>query len=145
MKFYLPVIAALLFISCSGGGGGTSQPVADAGKPTSEKNKQIASKNEAVQVTQAAQDLEKQGRQMESYRLANDAGSARQCGAVKEDLQGEVRELEIKINNLPGQFNNALKPIVNDLNACVSCSKTTALASCVKARASINKAIKEIF
>lgn len=111
----------------------------------SEKNKQIALKNEVVKATEAAQMLEKQGRQMESYRLGADAESARQCKVVAEDLQRQTTDWEAKVKSFPESFGTHLTPVTSDLKACVSCSKTAAMPACVRARASLNKAIKEIF
>lgn len=111
----------------------------------SEKNKRIALKNEVVRATEAAQTLEKQGRQMESYRLANDAESARQCKAVEADLQRQAKDLEAKMKSFPDPFGASLTSVAPDLHACVSCAKRAAMPACVNARASINKAIKEIF
>lgn len=148
MKFFIAILVLILFVSCSGNKNNNPSPSinnAAAANPKSEKNKEISLKNEVVQATQTAQDIEKRGRQMESYRLAVDTESARQCAAVKENLQREIKDLELKINNFPRPFNDSLKPSVADLNGCVSCSKTTAMASCVKARASINEAIKQMF
>ena len=109
-----------------------------------EKNKQTAVLNEVGATVQDAQAVEKLGRNMDSYRLAADAESKRTCGTVSEDNQRELAELEKRINNLPGNYKDQLISIVPDLNRCVSCTKN-AMESCVKARASINKMIKEIY
>ena len=144
MKLYVLLPAVLFLISCSGGA-----PPQQPGKATkeianTEKNKQIALRNEVIETTQAAQKLEKQGRDMESFRQAIDAESARQCRSVMEERQRQAKELEAKVNNFPNPFNSYLTPIIADLNACVSCSKT-AMTSCVKTRAELNKAIEEMF
>lgn len=153
MKICL-VITLALFAACSNNAvvennnsaqstGGANANVGKA--ELSEKNKQIAVKNEVTKTTEAAQMLEKQGRQMDSYRLAADAESARQCTVVEADLQRQVEDLEAKIKNFPNPYNEFLTPITNDLNVCVSCSKTKAAAACVRARAATNEAIKQIF
>ncbi len=81
---------------------------------------------------------------MNSYRLALDAESKRTCNVVMEDNRREIADLETKIKNLPGIYHEQLTSIIPDLNECVSCSKN-AMDSCVKARASVNKIIKEIY
>ena len=150
----LIIFTSFLFAACSNSDGGdagaSNNKIATGGgnvgkAELSKKNKQIALKNEVTKATEAAQMLEKQGRQMESYRLASDAESARQCKAVEEDLQRQTKDLEAKIKSFPEPYISSLAPITGDLNVCVSCSKRTAMASCVKARASVNNAIKEIF
>lgn len=141
MKLAVLILTIFLFISCSG-----NRPAdnAVADNPKTEKNKRIALSNEITEATQAAQKLEKQGRDMESFRQWSDAESRRQCSTVMEDRQRQVKVLEDKIKSFPNPFNASLTPIITDLNACVSCSKT-AMTSCVKTRASINKAIDEIY
>lgn len=144
MKLYFLFLAAFLCISCSGIA--SPQP---ANKPSpqianTEKNKQIAQRNEVILVTQAAQKLENQGRDMDAMRQAVDAESARQCGNAMRERQRQVTELETKVNNFPDSFKSYLTPIIADLNVCVSCSKT-ATATCIKTRAELNKAIGEMF
>lgn len=155
MKICLSITLAFLLAACSNAGGNNAaQPenkVAGVGNNNanaaelSEKNKRIAFRNEATRATETAQMLEKQGRQMESYRLAADAETARECKAVEANFQREVKDLETKIKSLPDPFDASLTPIMQDLKACVSCSKQAAMPACVKARASINDAIKEMF
>lgn len=154
MKLRTSIILALFFLAACGSN--APQPndkaAANVGDNSnnsaalmSEKNKRIALKNEAVKATETAQTLEKQGRQMESYRLANDAASARACKSVEEDLQRQAKDLETKIKGFPDPFGASLAPVVGDLNLCVSCSKQAAMPACVKARATVNDAIKQMF
>lgn len=150
------LLALFLLVGCSNDAGGDNSAAnnkaatnADgaanaAATPLSEKNKQIAIKNEVTRAVEAAQRLEKQGRQMDSYRLAADAASRRSCKTVEEDLQREVKDLETKINGFPEDFAANLSPFVGDLHVCVSCAPGAA-ASCVKARASVNEAIRKIY
>ncbi|MDQ6786245.1 MAG: hypothetical protein M3033_05430 [Acidobacteriota bacterium] len=143
IKLCVPLLAVFLFTSCSNNAQQQAKnSVADPAKI--EKNKQIAQTNAAIEVTQAAQKLEKQGRDMEALRQAVDAESARQCHTVMEDRQEQVKNLEAKVSDFPNNFKTRLIPIINDLNVCVSCSKT-AMTSCVKTRASLNEAISEMF
>ncbi len=136
------MLSALFFVSCSA----VSQP----NKPVTidnakiEKNKQIAVLKEVSETVRDAQSLEKIGRNMNSYRLAFDAESRRICNVVMENNRPELVNLEARIKNLPSSYQNQLTPIIPDLSECVSCSKK-ATDSCVKARASINKIIKEIY
>ncbi|MCA1625213.1 MAG: hypothetical protein LC768_12545 [Acidobacteria bacterium] len=141
MKFVITMLSALFFISCSAA---PDNPVTTAAGAKIEKNKQTAIKNEVSEITRESQYLERIGRDMDSYRLAKDAESHRTCTALMEDRGKEIADLEARIKNLPDNYNNQLTPIIIDLRECVSCSKT-AMESCVKTRASINKAIKEIF
>jgi hypothetical protein len=93
---------------------------------------------------QDAQKVEKLGRNMNSYRLGTDAESKRICNVVSEENRAGIADLETRIKNLPDNYKEQLYPIIIDLNECVSCSKK-AVDSCVKARASINKMIKEVY
>ncbi len=153
MKLRTSIILALFFLTACGGAPQSNDKVVNnvgdnsnnSAALMSEKNKRIALKNEAVKATETAQTLEKQGRQMESYRLANDAGSARACKSVEEDLQRQAKDLETKIKGFPEPFGAPLAPIIGDLNLCVSCAKQTAMPACVRARATINDAIKQMF
>jgi len=108
------------------------------------RNKQIAVTNEVKQLTTLAQKLEKQGRGMEIYRQAGNAENERECNFSMEDGQKQIKDFEARVNNLPDNFKTQLVLLTADLNACVACEKK-ALESCIKARASINQAIKEIF
>ena len=109
-----------------------------------EKNKQTALLNEVSELTRAAQGLERQGRDMDSYRLSSGAESQRTCNVLMEDRQREVNDLEARIKNLPDTYGIRLAPIIPDLNQCVSCSKK-AMSSCVKIRAAVNGLIKELY
>ena len=90
------------------------------------------------------QKLEQQGRDMDALRQWSDAESQRQCGVAMENRQRQVKDLEVLVKSFPNPFNSNLTAIIGDLNVCVSCSKAAA-ASCVKTRASLNQAIKEIY
>ncbi len=81
---------------------------------------------------------------MDAYRLALGAENRRVCEQLMEDRRREILDLETRIKNLPENYHAQLTPPLVDLNQCVSCSKQ-ANESCVKARASINKTIKEIY
>ena len=142
VKLTITILFAFFFIACS------TVPPADkpaaANKAIIEKNKQIALLNEVGKIVRDAQSVEKLGRNMNSYRLGFDAESKRICNVVSEENRGGVVDLETRIKNLPDNYKDQLFPIIPDLNECVSCSKK-AVDSCVKARASINKMIKELY
>ncbi|MGI8849568.1 MAG: hypothetical protein ACR2HT_05310 [Pyrinomonadaceae bacterium] len=141
MKFLITMLSALFFISCSAAS--PSKPVVpDATKI--EKNKETALLNEISEIVRTAQSLEKLGRNMDAYRLAPDVESRRTCNLLMEDRRREIADLEARIKNLPGTYNDRLTLLLADVNRCVACSKQ-ATESCVKARASINKTIKEIY
>lgn len=141
MKFFITILSALFYFLCRRAA--ANKPViADSAKI--EKNKQTAVLNEVGATMRTAQSIEKLGRDMNSYRLAGDAESRRTCNLLMEDRRREIADLETKIKNLPENFHSQLTPILADLNECVSCSKQ-AKESCVKARASTNKVIKEIY
>ena len=142
MKPYLTLLVILVFTSCSQNPPANKPAVVDNAKI--EKNKQTALLNEVSELTRAVQRLERQGRNMNSYRLASGAESQRTCNVLMEDRQREVNDLEAKIKNLPDTYSIRLTPIIPDLNECVSCSKK-AMSSCVKTRATINGLIKELY
>lgn len=142
MKIYIAALTIFLFVSCSSSAPTNNNAVKDPAKI--EKNKQTAVLNEVTETTQAAQKLEKQGRDMEALRQWSDAESRRQCGAAMDERQKQVKDLADKIKNFPPPLGASLTSFIDDLNQCVSCSKT-AMPSCVKARASINKTIGEIY
>ncbi|MCY7375928.1 MAG: hypothetical protein LH472_08130 [Pyrinomonadaceae bacterium] len=142
MKTTLLIITAFIFGACSG------NPQAENIDPNKEKiiskNNQTAIINEVTLITTAAQKLEKEGRGMEIYRNSVKAESLRQCNLISADEQKQVQDLADRITKLPESYNPILTPIIGDLNECVACSKKAA-ESCVKARASINKAIKQLY
>ncbi len=143
MKLSISILfTATLFISCA------NQPRADktgaATVANTEKNKQIAFKNEVTEITRVAQKIEQQGRAMDSYRALPGAEGARQCASVMDDQRKQTANLEARVKNLPENYNARLTPIIGELNDCVSCGKQ-AIDGCKKARASINQAIKEIY
>lgn len=145
MKLFIAALSASFFLACSNAPTANKSVVSDAAKIEKiEQNKQTAILNEVGAVMRDAQSLEKLGRDMNSYRLAADAESRRTCLALTEDRRRETTALEIRIKNLPANYNAQLTPILADLNDCVSCSKQAKI-SCVKARASINQTIKEIY
>ncbi len=136
------MLSALFFISCSAASKPDKPVIVDSAKI--EKNKQTAVKNEVGKIIQESQYLEGIGRNFDSYRISQKAESRRACNDLVEDQRREIADLEARIHKLPDNYSDKLTPIINDLNQCVSCSKT-AMESCVKARATINQTIKEIF
>lgn len=143
-KLFVFLSAIFLFSSCAAV---SNQPQSKKAPPDPaliEKNKEIALRNEVTLVTQEAQKLEQQGRDMEAIRQAPDAESKRQCNVATEYRQQQVKDLDNKVKSFPNPFNATLTPIISDLNVCVSCSKT-ALPSCIKTRAALNSAIGEIY
>ena len=143
MKFYIPILAVFLCISCS-----TTKPQNDEQAAKNEqiraKNRQTAAVNEASMITQTAQKLEKEGRGMDTYRKSSKPESQRECNAIMETEQKQISELDERIKKLPEPFNAQLTPLTADLNACVSCAKN-AVESCIKSRATINGIIKHLF
>ncbi len=143
MKLCISILfTTFLFVSCA------VQPPANksgaASVANTEKNRQIALKNEVTEITRIAQKIEQQGRAMDSYRALPGADGARQCAAVMDDQRKQTADLEARIKNLPENYNARLAPIIGELNHCVACAKQ-AIEGCKKARASINQAIKEIY
>lgn len=139
MKLSIALLTAFLFVSCSAPSPAPENSALAENKRA--KNREIAAANEVTEIIQVAQKLERQGR---VFSESTDAASASGCGAELEDRQAKVKELDERIKKLPERFSNALLPVIPDLDACVSCSQE-ALKSCVKARASVNKAIEEIY
>lgn len=143
VKIFITILFALFFIACS-----KTSPVDEATvankKAIIEKNKQTDLLNDVGKILRDAQSVEKLGRNMNSYRIGLDAESGRICNTVSEENRRGITDLETRINNLPDSYKDQIFPIVTDLNECVSCSKK-AVESCVKARASVNKMIKEIY
>lgn len=142
IKISITILFAFFFIACS------AAPRADKpeaqNKAIIEKNKQINLLNEVGKILQDAQKIEKFGRNMNSYRLGTDAESKRICNVVSEENRAGIVDVENRVKNLPDNYKDQLSPIITDMNECVSCSKK-AVDSCVKARASINKMIKEVY
>lgn len=144
MKFSIIILSVLFLFSCSAPAKPPPGKSAAPDPAKIEKNKETALLNEVSEVVRAAQSLEKLGRNMDAYRLAPGAESRRACQQLMDDRRREIAELEIRIKNLPGDYNAQLTPLLADLNQCASCSRQAA-KSCVKARASINKTIKDIY
>lgn len=143
MKLPSIILFALFLFSCAAPAP-TPRKTAAPDPAKIEKNKETALLNEVGEVVRALQSLEKLGRNMDAYRFAPGAEDRRTCRQLMEDRRREISDLEIRIKNLPENYNAQLIPQLADLNQCVSCSKQ-ATESCVKARASINKTIKEIY
>jgi hypothetical protein len=140
MKAYILILPLFFCVSCA-----DKPPVNSAvNEKTREKNKQVVVKNEVTEVTRFAQKIEQHGRDLQSYREASGAESARQCNQIVEERRADITDLETRINNLPENYKNKWKLIVAELNECVSCAKKT-LNDCKTARASINQAIKELY
>ena len=141
MKFCFLFFTIFFFASCSAEKPRQSDEERENIKA---RNEEIALKNELSDITLNAQKLEKKGRAMEIFRQANNAQNDRECAAAMEEAQKETNELDARIAKLPDIYKKPLAPVIPDLTDCVSCSKT-AMESCVKARASINKAIKDLY
>lgn len=140
MKLCILLFTSFLLTACA-----AKQPAVNAADESRKaKNKQVAVINEVTQLTTLAQKLEKQGRGMEIYRQANNAENWRECRIAMEDGQKQIQDFEARVNLVPDNYKTQLLPLKNDLDGCVSCEKK-ALESCVKARAAINQAIKEIY
>jgi uncharacterized protein YjgD (DUF1641 family) len=142
IKISITILFTFFYIACSAAPR-TDKPEAQ-NKAIIEKNKQINLLNNVGKILQDAQKVEKLGRNMNSYRIGTDAESKRICNVVSEENRAAIVDLETRIKTLPDNYNEQLFPIITDLNECVSCSKK-AVDSCVKARASVNKMIKEIY
>jgi hypothetical protein len=138
----ITILFTFFFIACSASSK-VGKP-ANQNKALIEKNKQINLLNDVSKILRDAQSAEKLGRNMESYRLGTDAESKRICNVVSEENRAGVIDLEARIKNLPDNYKEQLSPIITDLNECVSCAKK-AVDSCIKARALINKLIKEVY
>ena len=140
MKSIISTLTIFLFIACNG------KPPADNSKAANikAKNEELALTNEVSAITRTAQKLEKQGRGLETYRNSRKVEALRECDMIAEDSRKEIADLEIRIQKLSDNYKTRLAPVIPDLNECVACSGK-ASEGCVKARASINKAIKEIY
>ena len=141
MKISLLLLTIFIFVSCSPEKPRQSDEEREIIKA---RNEEIALKNEVSAITLDAQKLEKKGRGMEIFRQAKNAENDRECQSAMEEAQKESKDLDARIAKMPDQYKKSFAPIFPDLTECVSCSKT-AMESCVKARASINKAIKELY
>ncbi len=139
LKFLMPIF--LFLMACGGGKPPVNQ---DKAANIKVKNEQLALSNEVSTVTRTTQKLEKVGRGLETYRNSAKPEALRECNLMAEDNRREIADLDVKIQNFPDQYKILLAPIIPDLNQCVACTKT-ASDSCVKTRASINKAIKELY
>jgi hypothetical protein len=142
IKIFIAILFTFFFIACSAAPK-NDKPAAQ-NKAIIEKNKQINLLNDVSKILRDAQSAEKLGRNMNSYRLGTDAESKRICNVVSGENRAGVVDLEARTKNLPDNYKEQLFPIIADLNECVSCSKK-AVDSCIKARASINKMIKEVY
>lgn len=140
MKLFPILLTLIFFAACA------QQPptVNKADEARIAKNKQVAAINEVTQLTTLAQKLEKQGRGMEIYRQANNAINDRECQIAADDAQKQLQDFEARANLVADNYKTRLQPLAADLQICVSCADK-ALESCVKSRAAINQAIKEIF
>ncbi len=95
MKAYILILSLFLSAACAG-----KPPVENAvNEQTREKNKQTAAKNETIEITRLAQTLELQGRDMQPYREAFDAESARQCNLILEERRKGITDLETRVKN----------------------------------------------
>lgn len=142
MKLCLSVLSVALFLAaCSG-----SKPPVDNAAVENRKaqNKEIAVKNEVSDLTRLAQKIERQGREMEIYRRGKDPKNITECAAAMEDGQKQIADFETRTKNLPENLRNQLTPILADIGECISCGKES-VNHCVKTRAAINNAIKELF
>ena len=140
MKLCLSLLITIFFVSCSASP--PAKNVADENKQA--RNKEIALKNEATELTRVAQKLDQQGRGMEIFRQAGNAENVRECGAAMADGQKQLKDYADRVGKLPDIYKNHLTPLVADLNECVSCEKK-AMDGCRRARASINQAIKQLY
>jgi hypothetical protein len=140
MKLRILLLTIVFFLGCSG----KPQTANVADETKRAKNKEIAAKNEVTDITRAFQKLEQQGRSMEIFRQANNAANDRECGIAMEEAQKQINDLDVRIKNLPENYNAKLTSIVADLTVCASCADK-AMDGCRKARASINQAIKELY
>lgn len=144
MRFFL-IVSLFLFTACADPEAEKAKQAGSlANEQIKEKNKLTAAKNEAVEITKLAQKLEQNGRDLQPYRESADAESARQCNAAVEARGAEITDLETRVNKLPETYKSKLSPVIGELRECVSCAKK-GLDDCKKARASINRVIKEIF
>lgn len=141
MKFRFLFLAIFLFASCSAESNRQSNAERENIKARNEEN---ALKNEVSAITLDAQKLEKKGRGMEIFRQAKNAENDRECASAMEEAQKETQDLDARIAKIPDLYKKPLAPIFPDLTECVSCANT-AMDSCIKARVSINKAIKELY
>ena len=140
MKTVFLILTALFFAGCT-----AAPPPPDPNKEKiAAKNKQTAVANEVTLITQTAQKIENEGRGLETYRNSSAAESLRECNIIMADEQKQIQNLTDRIAKLPEEKSVVLMPITGDLNECVACTKT-AMKSCVKARATINDAIKKLF
>lgn len=143
MKLRISILfTAFLFASCSDKPQSNKSGAANIAN--TEKNRQVALKNEVTEITRVAQKIEGQGRAMDTYRALPGADGARQCAAIMNDQLKQTESLAARVKNLPENYSARLAPIIGELYDCVSCAKA-AIESCKKARASINQAIKEIY
>jgi len=140
MKICISILTIFFFISCSG------KPPTDNAKAANIKanNEETALTNEVSAITRTAQKLEKQGRGLEIYRNSKKVEALRECRIIAEGNRKEISDLEVRIQKLADNYKSQLAPLIPDLNECGACSPK-AMDGCVKARASINKAIKEIY
>ena len=140
MKLCISFLMTFFFASCAAAP--PAKNVADENKQA--RNKEIALKNEATELTRVAQKLDQQGRGMEIFRQAGNAENLRECGAAMADAQKQLKDFEERTGKLPDNYRASLLPISGDLAECVSCERK-AMDACRRARASINQAIKQLY
>jgi hypothetical protein len=142
MKLYISIFLIIFITSCSGSQ--TSENPAPQNAAIRAKNQRTAMMNEITDITQTAQRIEKEGREMDFFRKIDNEENMNQCRLYMEERQKEISTLEARIEKIPGAYSRHLTPVIADLNSCVSCAKT-AVGGCINARATINKAIAEIY
>jgi hypothetical protein len=102
-----------------------------------------ASLKEARAVLQALQELERQGREMESLR-GDDVDKLRRCGELMRARQSEAKALGARAEALPRErYALLLAAAAGELHLCVSCM-SRAMAQCDIARSPLGDAEKEL-
>ena len=109
-----------------------------------EKNKKTALRNQVVVVVQEAQKLEQEGRSLDVFRTMPSEKNNAECMRAVAERTVRLEDFKSKSSALPENYSVKLLPIFDDLDKCVSCTKT-AVENCKKARAMINEVIVEFF
>ena len=95
------------------------------------RQQEIEENQKMQEIWQAAHELLRQGKNMQSLR---NSASMRQCMQSMRRLQPKVKELQAQVDSLPnGPNTSRLGVATTVLHLCVSCSEHLAMKNCAEA------------